>query len=65
MAARGVFRIDSYDGDKNTPAPATPSDVPFVIVLLITSEITTDEVIMSNFVFILFIQTSVTLHTIC
>lgn len=39
-AARGVFRIDSYGGDKNAaPAPATPPDAPVVIVqLLITTE---------------------------
>jgi len=39
-SARGVFRIDSYGGDKNAPAPAaTPPDasVVVIIVLLITT----------------------------
>lgn len=48
-AARGVFRIDSYGGDKNAPAPATPPDASVVIVQLL---ITTEKVIIaSDFVF--------------
>jgi hypothetical protein len=44
VAARGVFRIDSYGGDKNAPAPATPPDVPpFVIVLLLTHRTTAQQ----------------------